>query len=166
MKKQQPDVELIPSENRDEAMFDKLATLVAQKIAQGRVNPAEMTTEELTDEVLLQPWMLPRETACAILRLLPVPHQDKFRYCYEDYGCAWCGTRKRPHQSLGLCAKCVGRTHGRLKAALTKRAKAGHRETVEMNVRLLTGSTTNAKRALQELARNYPALPENAKANP
>jgi hypothetical protein len=79
MKKLRPDVELIHSDNQEAAMFDKMATLVAQKMTQARVNPAEMTTQELTDEVLLQPWALPREIATAVLRLLPVTHQNKFR---------------------------------------------------------------------------------------
>jgi hypothetical protein len=165
MKNKRPDVELIHSGNQNEAL-EQFATLVAQKLDQRRANPAEMTTEELTDEVLLQPWMLPRETAIAILRLLPVSHQNKHRYRYEDYGCAGCKTKKKPHQSLGFCAKCFGRMLSQEKYALARRAKADHSEAVESKIRLLTGSTTNAKRALQDLARKYPALPENTTAIP
>lgn len=165
MKKLQPAVEVIHSGHQDGAI-EKLAILVAQQLSRGQANPAELTTEELTDEVLLQPWVLPREIASSILRLLPVPHQDKFRYCYEDYGCFRCGTKNKPHQSLGLCATCHGRLHSRIKTSISKRVKADHLEMAKLNVSLLTGSTTNAKRALQELARNYPALTENTKANP
>jgi len=161
MKKQQPEVELIHSGNQTDAV-SHLAALLMQKITQQQPNPAQMTTEELTDEVLLQPWLLPREIACAIIRLLPVSHQNKHRYRYEDYGCCACKTKKRPHQSLGFCAKCYGRVLSQEKSALARRAKADHSETVEMNVRLLTGSATNAKLALRDMARNYAALTENA----
>jgi hypothetical protein len=164
MKKLRPDVELIHSDNQEAAMFDKMATLVAQKMTQARVNPAEMTTQELTDEVLLQPWALPREIATAVLRLLPVTHQNKFR-CYEDHGCFRCGPTNKPHQSLGLCASCHARMHSRIKSSITKRVRPDHLTTVKLKVGLLTGSTTNAKRVLQEVARNYPALSENSTAN-
>jgi hypothetical protein len=158
--KKQPNVELIHAGNQEELALNKLAALVAQKIVQGQLNPAQMTTEELTDEVLLQPWALPREVSIAILRLLPVHHQNKHSYRYEDYGCFGCKTKKRPHQSLSLCAKCFGQFLGQEKTALARRAKPDHSEAVERNIRLLTGSTTNARSALQDLNSKYPALPD------
>jgi hypothetical protein len=120
MRKLKPDVELIHSDNQENAMLKKLAALVKRELAQKIPNPAEMTTEELTDEVLLQPWALPREIATAILRLLPVSHQEKNRYYYEDYGCLRCDTKLKPHQSLGMCAKCHARFHARSKAAIAR----------------------------------------------
>src|ERR1700757_2170278 len=86
------------SARRDVAM-ERLASMVAQRLSQGQAkSPEEMTTAELTNEVLAQPWIFPREVVCSIMRLLPISHQDKYRYRYADYGCFRCSTKDEPHQ--------------------------------------------------------------------
>jgi hypothetical protein len=79
-----------------------------------------MDDGELTDEVLPQPWFLPREVSNEILRLLPVPHQDKWSFFFQDWGCLRCDSTKVMHQFLGLCQRCYGITINRLKASILK----------------------------------------------
>src|ERR1700688_359952 len=82
---------------QSEANLEKLAHRVAQMLSQGPSRrlkqPDEMDAGELTNEVLPQPWFLPREISNEILRLLPVPHQDKWRFFFIDWGCICCQSK-------------------------------------------------------------------------
>ncbi len=166
MKKQNRGVEIIHSENRSnsDAALEKIASLVAKRLSQGQAkSPEEMTTAELTDEVLAQPWMLPREVAYSIMRLLPVSHQEKYSYRYEDFGCFRCGTTSEPHQSLSLCARCYGLLHSQIKAGIVKHARNQDLSPAQLTANL-TRSSDNARRILADIGtpihpRRKPALP-------
>jgi len=78
----------------------------------------------LSEEVLMEPWFLPREIAYAILRFLPVSHQRKWSHYFEDWGCLICGRKKAMnHFSRGMCPHCHSKVADRLKASLKKRAQ-------------------------------------------
>ena len=159
MKKQNRGVEIIHSENRtgSDAAIEKLASLVAKRLSQGQAKPVEeMTTGELTEQVLAQPWMLPREIANSIMRLLPVSHQEKYSYRYEDFGCFRCGTTSEPHQSLSLCARCYGLLHSQVKAGIVRHARNQDLSPAQLTANL-TRSSDNAKRILADMGTvSYP----------
>jgi hypothetical protein len=67
MRKKKP-IEIVPS--KEEQALDRLADVVLQKLADREANKPE-TDEELSESVLLQPWMLPRHITDAIRNLLP-----------------------------------------------------------------------------------------------
>ena len=68
-----------------------------------------------------QPFFQTKEIANEIKRRQTVTEQRKFIYAYEDYGCAVCGTKDRPHRSLSMCFPCHSRFGQRLLASMRKR---------------------------------------------
>jgi len=106
---------------------------------------------------------LPREVAYSIMRLLPVSHQDKYRYRYEDYGCFRCGTKDEPHQSLSLCASCYALLHSQIKAGIVRHARSEDLSPAQLTANL-TRTSDNARRILADIGtpshpRRKPALP-------
>jgi hypothetical protein len=153
MKKQAMQIEVMRprDESKSDAAMEKLASMVAQRLSQGQAkSPEEMTTAELTDEVLAQPWMLPREVAYSIMRLLPVSHQNKYGYRYEDYGCFRCGTKDEPHQCLSLCRRCYALLHAQIKAGIVKHARSEDLSPAQLTANL-TRTSDNARRILADL---------------
>jgi len=61
---------------------------------------------KLSDDVLLQPWFLPKKTAFAILRLLPPGYRQRMLSYFADYGCLRCNHRNVLYGSNGLCERC------------------------------------------------------------
>ncbi len=153
MKKQGMEIEVIRprNESNSDAAMERLASMVAKRLSQGQAkSPEEMTTAELTDEVLAQPWVLPREVAYSIMRLLPVSHQDKYRYRYEDYGCFRCGTKDEPHQSLSLCKRCYALLHSQIKAGIVNHVRREDLSPAQLAANL-TRSSENARRILADI---------------
>ena len=60
----------------------------------------------LIESVFLQPWYVPRKTACAIRNILPTWHSRKMRWYFIDYGCLRCGKKKVAYGSNGFCGRC------------------------------------------------------------
>jgi len=143
-----------------EIALEKLAEMVARRLQHqnGSKLPAEMTSEELTDAVLLQPWFLPREISNAIIRLLPVGHQDKWVYSFQDWGCWKCERKEEViHQSLGLCLKCYSLVSNRLKSSILRRYVGGRPSPSD----LAATHTRKAENARQILAK-HDVLPLDA----
>jgi len=134
MKKTKP-IEIVRS--KEEQLIDRLADAVSQKLTDRQANRPE-TDEELSESVLLQPWMLPRPIAASIRNLLPITHWQKWADVYEEYGCFKCGRKDVPHQSLGLCMGCYGMLMSRSKAAIVKgvEEKKGQPSVSEMRAQL------------------------------
>jgi hypothetical protein len=63
--------------------------------------------EKLLDDIFLQPWFLPQQTAHAIRRLLPPEHRHKMKFYFDDYGCMKCGNKDAPYGSNALCKLCM-----------------------------------------------------------
>lgn len=117
-----PQVELLPPEKAD--ALDRLAALVADRLAQ-RSSPTTQTSAEkqkplaeLSEEVLLEPWFLPKEIADEILRLLPIPHRKRWAKYFEKWGCIACGRKDVIHAGNGFCDLCRHRIRSRLKTAI------------------------------------------------
>lgn len=68
--------------------------------------PRTGTTEELLDNIFMQPWYLTRKLAIRITKMLPRSHTHKMRMYFEDYGCLKCGKKKVMYGSNGFCARC------------------------------------------------------------
>jgi hypothetical protein len=153
MKKQGVQIEVIRprNESKSDVAMERLASLVAQRLSQGQAKSLdEMTTAELTDEVLAQPWMLPREISYSILRLLPCSHKEKYSYRYLDFGCFRCGTRDEPHQSLSLCSRCYALLHSQIKAGIVNHARREDLSPAQLAANL-TRTSNNARRILAEI---------------
>jgi hypothetical protein len=63
--------------------------------------------EQLLDEIFLQPWFLPRDTAFAIKRILPAGYRHRMKFYFDDYGCLKCGNRDVSYGSNALCKSCM-----------------------------------------------------------
>jgi hypothetical protein len=148
MKKTKP-IEIVRS--KEEQALDRLADVVLQKIADREANKPE-TDVELSESVLLHPWMLPRHIAVSIRNLLPTTHWQKWADVYEEYGCFKCERKDVPHQSLGLCMGCYGMLMSRSKAAIVKRVegKNGGPTVAQMRAQLTQGQDS-AKKILAEI---------------
>ena len=159
MKKQGVQIEVIRprNESKSDVAMERLAAMVAQKLSQGQAkNPEEMMTAELTDEVLAQPWILPREVAYSIMRLLPISHQDKYRCRYADYGCFRCGTKDEPHQSLSLYKRCYALLHSQIKAGIVNHVRREDLSPAQLAANL-TRTSDNARRILADIGTpSYP----------
>jgi hypothetical protein len=148
MLKKPAQVELLaPTDaERKRVALDQLAALVADRLAQGMPGP-ETSTKKLSESVLLEPWFLPRDVAWAILRLLPIFHQRKWTYFFEDWGCLKCGRKAALHVGDGLCNKCRASVDYRLKSSMKRRAtKDG--PTAEQQMDRMLARVRNAQQTL------------------
>jgi hypothetical protein len=153
MKKRAMQIEVIRPRDvsKSDVAMERLAAMVAEKLSQGQVkSPEEMTTEELSTEVLAQPWMLPREISYSILRLLPCSHKEKYSYRYMDFGCFRCGTKDEPHMSLSLCHRCYALLHNQIKAGIVRHARSEDLSPAQLAANL-TRTSDNARRILADL---------------
>lgn len=157
MSKPKHAIEILPS--REELVLDRHIEASLQRIANKRAAAEAAETDiELSESVLPQPWCLPRETAKAIRRLIPVWHFEKYSLIYEEYGCFKCERKDVPHQSLGLCMRCHGLLMNHLKAAIVKRAgeTADRRSVGEMRA-ALTLKADSAHGILAEITARHQA---------
>ena len=76
---------------------------------------------ELLEDVFLQPWFLPQQTAFAIKRLLPPEHHHRMRFYFDDYGCLKCERKNVRYGSNALCKMCAPRIKLKLFFATKRR---------------------------------------------
>jgi len=74
------------------------------------------------DDVLLQPWFLPKRIADAIRGMVPAGFFNKMRYFFDDYGCMICGQESAYH-SNGMCLHCYQKVLRRIKKSAGRRAR-------------------------------------------
>lgn len=84
--------------------------------------------KDLLDDIFLQPWFLPRRTAFAIKRLLPLEHRHRMRFFFDDYGCLKCEKKGVTYGSNGLCKACMQQIKLRLFLAVKRRWTAASPE--------------------------------------
>jgi|HubBroStandDraft_6_1064221.scaffolds.fasta_scaffold199233_2 hypothetical protein len=77
--------------------------------------------KELLDDIFLQPWFLPLQTAFAIKRILPPEHRHRMRFYFDDYGCLKCGKTGVAYGSNALCKLCMQQVKLRLFFAIKRR---------------------------------------------
>jgi len=151
-KKPQAVIEILPPPSLKENALEQLAALVAGKLAERNISPQpelkpRELLAELADEVLLEPWFLPKATAYAILQLLPVSHRRKWSHFFEDWGCLRCDRKKVNHCSNGMCGRCRWKVTNRLKASLKKHAQQNVRSP-EGPIAEIVSAVSNAERLL------------------
>ena len=83
---------------------------------------------ELLDDIFLQPWFLPRDTAFAVRRILPPDHRYKMKFYFDDYGCMRCNKKKATYGSNGFCKLCMQGVKLKIFFAIKRRWKAASPE--------------------------------------
>jgi hypothetical protein len=116
-----------------------------------------MTKQErdLLNDVFLQPWFLPRETAFAVKRIVPPEHRHKLKFFFDDYGCMRCRKRRVVYGSNGLCKSCMQEVKLKLFFAIKRRWTAVSPENLPRTFK----RTADAQRLLRDL------LPQNSRAS-
>jgi hypothetical protein len=75
------------------------------------------------NELLFQPWFLPKHITYKIHGLMPPQYWKKMRYYFEDWGCIVCGSEGRYH-SNGMCVRCYVKTSRRLSQSIRRHSKS------------------------------------------
>ena len=103
--------------------------------------------KQLLDDVFLQPWFLPRDTAFAIRRIVPPEHRHKMKFFFDDYGCLRCTKKRGIYGSNGLCKKCMQEVKLKLFFAIKRRWTAASPENLPRTFRRMA----DAQRLLRDL---------------
>ena len=77
----------------------------AMEVGRNHGRASKMSHSFVVDQVLLEPWFLPRRVALAIRGIATPVFQKKLRYFFEDYGCMICKKETNYH-SNGMCRRC------------------------------------------------------------
>jgi hypothetical protein len=85
--------------------------------------PKRRVSQPDDDEVILQPWFMPKPVALQIRRILPSVHLAKMRYYFEDYGCIRCEKKTALYASNGFCENCATLVRSRIVNCLKRRLK-------------------------------------------
>ena len=75
------------------------------------------------NELLFQPWFLPKRITYKIHGLMPPQYWKKMRYYFEDWGCIVCGFEGLYH-SNGMCVRCYVKTSRRLSQSIRRHCKS------------------------------------------
>lgn len=86
-------------------------------------------SELQVQDLLLQPWYLPRRAAFTILKVLPPHYQKRMRDFFDDYGCMRCDRRNVAYRSNGFCDECAMLIYRRMTASANRRLKDRPRNT-------------------------------------
>lgn len=73
------------------------------------------------EELLFQPWFLPKRAAISIRWLVPPDYRRRMHDYFDDYGCMRCSRLDAPYKSNGMCRACVETVFGRLRSCATRR---------------------------------------------
>ncbi len=90
---------------------------------QNKVPNQSRSRLNVRNELLFQPWFLPKRITYKIHGLMPPQYWKKMRYYFEDWGCIVCESEGRYH-SNGMCVRCFVKTSGRLKQSMRRHSKS------------------------------------------
>jgi hypothetical protein len=76
---------------------------------------------KLLDDIFLQPWYLPQQTATAVRRIMPPEQRHKMRFYFEDYGCMRCEKKRVIYGADGMCKRCHQKVKLRILFAIKRR---------------------------------------------
>lgn len=93
------------------------------KCGQALSKTSKSTLLSSVDDVLFQPWFLPKRIADAIRGMVSPAYRARLRHYFEDYGCMICECESLYH-SNGMCATCFKRVLNRLKKSVRRRVKS------------------------------------------
>lgn len=118
------------------------------KIPQAVGKPSTTVRSSSVDDVLLQPWFLPKRIADAIRGMVPTSFHAKMRYYFEDYGCMVC-EREVFYHSNGMCMPCYRKVLARLKKSVRRRARSRPEQRLDL---VLFRQQRLARKLLKSLA--------------
>jgi len=84
-------------------------------------NPKNGSNRFTSEELVFQPWFLPRRSRLAIDALIPPGYRNKMRAYFDDYGCIVCGAGDVIYGSNGMCIPCHGTVRQRLRRSVRRR---------------------------------------------
>lgn len=76
------------------------------KINRPKPRVSKALSKKQVDDVLLEPWFLPKKVAASIQHLLPQDYRRRMSYFFEDYGCLRCHRKDVPYGANGMCNNC------------------------------------------------------------
>ena len=117
---------------------------------------------ELLDEIYLQPWFLPRQTAFAIKRILPPEHRHRMRFYFDDYGCLRCTKKNVTYGSNALCKVCMQQVKLKLFLAIKRRWTAASPDNLPRTFTRMADAQHMLKDLLV-LSQNLPRKNRNAR---
>jgi hypothetical protein len=103
--------------------------------------------KQLLDDVFLQPWFLPKETAFAVRRILPLEHRHKMKFFFDDYGCMRCAKKNVTYGSNALCKLCMQQVKLKMFFAIKRRWTAASPDNLPQTFRRMA----DAQRLLKDL---------------
>jgi hypothetical protein len=122
--------------------------------------PKRQIAEKYRNDILLEPWFLPKEITDSMRHLLPINYWMRMRYYFDDYGCLRCGRKKVLYAANGMCEGCRAKIGGRVLMSMRKRKLEPPAVVREPKVRLQDFRRTKARDLLvgyAHLKRNFGA---------
>jgi hypothetical protein len=113
------------------------------------------------EELLLQPWFLPKKIALGITKLVPPDYRKRMRDCFIDFGCLRCGHTDRIYGANGMCAPCQSVTYARVVASGNKRLRG--RQPLRYGKEFV-GHADRARKLLKDYRRRGLKPPSNVKS--
>jgi len=93
------------------------------KTKSSRPRPAKGHRSRLgRQELMLQPWFLPKRIARIIRWLVPSDYRKRLHDYFDDYGCMRCNRLDLPYRSNGMCLGCMSTVYGRLQESIIRRS--------------------------------------------
>lgn len=100
-------------------------------------------------EILLQPWFLPKRVARTIWGLVPADYRKRLHDYFDDYGCMRCSRLDVPYKSNGMCFACFRFVFSRLQQSMIRRSP----ERLQRRYgRELVGQAAKARKLLSEFS--------------
>ena len=83
--------------------------------------PVKTSNRFTSNELVFQPWFLPRRSRLAINSIIPPGYRNKMRAYFDDYGCMVCGGMDLVYDSNGMCIRCYKTVTRRLRRSVRRR---------------------------------------------
>ena len=74
------------------------------------------------EELILQPWFLPKRVGRTIWSLMPADYRKRLHDYFDDYGCMRCNRLDVPYRSNAMCDHCMMLVFNRLQRSIIRRS--------------------------------------------
>ena len=110
-----------------------------------------MSNRRKDQDVILQPWFLPRELRIAVIKLLPPHYLTKMREYFDTYGCMKCERKDVLYHGNGMCIPCCNRFIQRLKRCAKRCARRHEKQVASYALNEFAGNAQIARNLLSDL---------------
>jgi hypothetical protein len=86
--------------------------------------PKKRSDRFTADELVFQPWFLPRHSRLAINSIIPPGYRNKMRAYFDDYGCMICGGMDLIYDANAMCIRCHKTVRRRLWMSVKRRMQS------------------------------------------